>query len=98
MVALSHCRTATHNPQVGLTEDECKKAGLSYKVGKFSFMANSRARAQDDAEGLVRPAAPMLLTAALLLRLSRSTTHPPTRAWEQSLIGCCTASDAWGPT
>ena len=39
---------------VGLTEDECKKAGLDYKTGKFSFMANSRARSVDDTEGLVK--------------------------------------------
>lgn len=38
---------------VGITEDEAKKQGLSYKVGKFSMMANSRARAVNSADGLV---------------------------------------------
>ena len=30
---------------VGKTEEELKAAGTAYKVGKFPFMANSRARA-----------------------------------------------------
>lgn len=38
---------------VGLSEEEAKARGLSYKTGKFSFMANSRARAVNDTEGLV---------------------------------------------
>ena len=38
---------------VGLSEQEAKAQGLSYKVGKFAFMANSRARAVEDTEGLV---------------------------------------------
>jgi len=39
---------------VGLSEQEAKAQGLSYKVGKFAFMANSRARAVEDTEGLVK--------------------------------------------
>lgn len=39
---------------VGLTEEDAKKQGLKYKVGKFAFMANSRARAVEDTEGLVK--------------------------------------------
>lgn len=39
---------------VGKTEDECKAAGLSYAVGKFNFMANSRARTVNDADGMVK--------------------------------------------
>jgi dihydrolipoamide dehydrogenase len=39
---------------VGITEEEAKAAKLDYKTGKFSFMANSRARSIDDAEGLVK--------------------------------------------
>lgn len=50
----SICYTHPEVAQVGITEEEAKKAGLSYKVGKFSMMANSRARTQDDAEGLVK--------------------------------------------
>jgi len=39
---------------VGKSEEELKKAGIAYKVGKFPFMANSRARANDDADGFVK--------------------------------------------
>mmetsp|Transcript_23095 Transcript_23095/g.37997 ORF Transcript_23095/g.37997 Transcript_23095/m.37997 type:complete len:500 (+) Transcript_23095:119-1618(+) len=39
---------------VGKTEEELKKAGIKYKVGKFPFMANSRARTVDDFEGMVK--------------------------------------------
>jgi dihydrolipoamide dehydrogenase len=39
---------------VGKTEEELKTAGVAYKVGKFPFMANSRARASGFAEGLVK--------------------------------------------
>lgn len=40
--------------EVGLTEEKCKAQGIDYKVGKFSFMANSRARAVEDTEGMVK--------------------------------------------
>lgn len=49
----SICYTHPEVASVGITEDEAKKQGLSIKVGKFSMMANSRARAVDDAEGVV---------------------------------------------
>ncbi|KAH9621962.1 hypothetical protein KSS87_001746 [Heliosperma pusillum] len=39
---------------VGKTEEQVKSLGVEYKVGKFPFMANSRAKAIDDAEGLVK--------------------------------------------
>jgi len=39
---------------VGLTEEEAKAQGLDYRVGKFAFMANSRARTVDDSEGMVK--------------------------------------------
>lgn len=39
---------------VGATEDECKKAGISYEVRKFPMLANSRARTNDDADGFVK--------------------------------------------
>lgn len=38
---------------VGLSEEDAKAKGLNYKTGKFSFMANSRARAVNDTEGMV---------------------------------------------
>jgi dihydrolipoamide dehydrogenase len=40
--------------QVGKTEEELKAAGAKYRVGKFPMLANSRARTNDDAEGLVK--------------------------------------------
>lgn len=39
---------------VGKTEEQVKSLGVEYRVGKFPFMANSRAKAIDDAEGLVK--------------------------------------------
>ena len=39
---------------VGKSEEELKAAGISYKVGKFSMMANSRARATFDDQGFVK--------------------------------------------
>ncbi len=39
---------------VGRTEEGLKKDGIAYKVGKFPFMANSRARAIADTEGFVK--------------------------------------------
>ncbi|GBG59205.1 Glycine decarboxlase L-protein (GDC-L) [Chara braunii] len=39
---------------VGKTEDELKAAGVEYRAGKFPFMANSRARTINDAEGMVK--------------------------------------------
>ena len=39
---------------VGKTEEELKAAGVSYKVGKFPFLANSRAKANADADGMVK--------------------------------------------
>ena len=39
---------------IGKTEEQLKEFNIKYKVGKFSFMANSRAKAIDDAEGFVK--------------------------------------------
>jgi dihydrolipoamide dehydrogenase len=39
---------------VGKTEEQVKALGVEYRVGKFPFLANSRAKAIDDAEGLVK--------------------------------------------
>lgn len=39
---------------VGKTEEALKEQGVSYKVGKFPFSANSRARATGDTDGLVK--------------------------------------------
>ena len=45
------------NPEiasVGKTEDELKAAGVAYKVGKFPFTANGRARAMRHTDGFVK--------------------------------------------
>ena len=39
---------------VGLTEEQAKEHGLNYRVGKFPFLANGRAKAMDETEGLVK--------------------------------------------
>ncbi|NDE90511.1 MAG: dihydrolipoyl dehydrogenase [Alphaproteobacteria bacterium] len=39
---------------VGKTEEELKKAGVTYKTGKFPFSANGRARAMNDIDGFVK--------------------------------------------
>ena len=39
---------------VGKTEEELKAAGLAYKVGKFPFTANARAKVNHEAEGFVK--------------------------------------------
>ncbi len=39
---------------VGKNEEELKKNSINYKVGKFPFMANSRAKAIDQPEGFVK--------------------------------------------
>ncbi len=39
---------------VGKTEEDLKAAGTAYKVGKFPFTANSRAKVNHEAEGFVK--------------------------------------------
>jgi dihydrolipoamide dehydrogenase len=39
---------------IGKTEEQLKELNIKYKIGKFSFMANSRAKAIDDSEGFVK--------------------------------------------
>ncbi len=39
---------------IGLTEDALKAAGASYRVGKFPFTANGRARAMGSTDGFVK--------------------------------------------
>ena len=39
---------------VGKTEEALREAGVEYRVGKFPFSANSRARATGDTDGLVK--------------------------------------------
>lgn len=49
-VVYTHPEVAT----VGRTEEQLKAEGVEYKIGKFPFMANSRARANVDTEGMVK--------------------------------------------
>jgi len=46
--------TSPEVANVGLTEEELKEAGTPYKVGKFPFSANSRAKANGNTDGLVK--------------------------------------------
>ena len=39
---------------IGKTEEQLKENNVDYKIGKFPFMANSRAKAIDDTEGFVK--------------------------------------------
>jgi dihydrolipoamide dehydrogenase len=39
---------------IGLTEQQCKEQKLQYKVGKFPFSANGRARTAGETEGFVK--------------------------------------------
>jgi dihydrolipoamide dehydrogenase len=46
--------TAPEVATVGQTEEELKAAGVAYKVGKFPFSANSRAKINHETEGFVK--------------------------------------------
>jgi dihydrolipoyl dehydrogenase len=46
--------TAPEVANVGQTEEQLKEAGVDYKVGKFSFMGNARAKAVFQGEGFVK--------------------------------------------
>lgn len=39
---------------IGYTEEECKEKGINYNVGKFPYMANSRAKAIDETGGMIK--------------------------------------------
>ena len=39
---------------VGATEEELKNSAIEYKIGKFPFLANSRARAMGEKDGFVK--------------------------------------------
>jgi dihydrolipoamide dehydrogenase len=46
--------TSPEIASVGQTEEELKQGGIDYKVGKFPFMANSRARVNLETDGFVK--------------------------------------------
>ncbi len=39
---------------VGLTEEDVKQRGIAYRVGRYPFQPNGRAKAMDETEGLVK--------------------------------------------
>ncbi len=46
--------TSPEVASIGKTEEQLKELKIDYKVGKFPFMANSRAKAIDEPEGFVK--------------------------------------------
>ena len=46
--------TSPEVASVGKTEEQLKKLNQKYKIGKFPFMANSRAKTIDESEGFVK--------------------------------------------
>ncbi len=46
--------TSPEVAMVGQTEEQLKKNNIKYKIGKFPFMANSRAKVNSDTEGFVK--------------------------------------------
>ncbi len=71
---------------VGKTEEELKTAGIAYKTGKFSMMANSRARATFDDQGFVKILAcaktDRVLGAHIIAREAGNTIHEVVVAME----------------
>ncbi|MBI1921854.1 MAG: dihydrolipoyl dehydrogenase [Geobacter sp.] len=48
------CYTWPEAASVGKTEEQLKGEGIPYKAGKFTFMANGRAKCMDETEGFVK--------------------------------------------
>tara|TARA_A100001011_G_scaffold400237_1_gene513422 strand:+ start:4285 stop:5691 length:1407 start_codon:yes stop_codon:yes gene_type:complete len=46
--------TSPEVASVGKTEEELKKLNIKYKIGKFPFLANSRAKVNNETEGFVK--------------------------------------------
>ena len=46
--------TAPEVASIGRTEEQLKEAGIDYRVGKFPFLANSRARSTGHTDGFVK--------------------------------------------
>ena len=46
--------TSPEVASVGKTEEELKKENVSYKIGKFPFLANSRAKINNESDGFVK--------------------------------------------
>jgi len=71
---------------VGKTEEELKAAGVEYNIGKFSMMANSRARSTFDDQGFVKILADKktdrVLGAHIIAREAGNTIHEVVIAME----------------
>jgi len=71
---------------VGKTEEELKAAGIEYNIGKFSMMANSRARSTFDDQGFVKILADKktdrVLGAHIIAREAGNTIHEVVMAME----------------
>jgi dihydrolipoamide dehydrogenase len=48
------CYTWPEAASVGQTEEQLKGAGVAYAVGRFSFLANGRARCMDETDGFAK--------------------------------------------
>jgi len=46
--------TSPEVAMIGKTEEDLKKENIKYKIGKFPFLANSRARVNNETEGFVK--------------------------------------------
>ena len=46
--------TSPEVASIGKTEEQLKEQGIKYKIGKFPFFANSRAKTIDESEGFVK--------------------------------------------
>ena len=46
--------TSPEVAMIGKTEDQLKKDNVNYKIGKFPFLANSRAKVNNETEGFVK--------------------------------------------
>ncbi len=46
--------TSPEVAQVGKTEEEVKKENIKYRIGKFPFLANSRAKVNNETDGFVK--------------------------------------------
>jgi dihydrolipoamide dehydrogenase len=46
--------TSPEVAMIGKTEDQLKKDNINYKIGKFPFLANSRAKVNNETEGFVK--------------------------------------------
>ena len=46
--------TSPEVASIGKTEEQLKEKGINYKIGKFPFLANARAKVIDESEGFVK--------------------------------------------